>query len=179
MMTISHTRGLTTWPGWMATALLVSASLLVVSGCGSQGPPKPVNFGADIIVTEDLNPDTNGRPSPLMLAVYQLKSADKFQNTADFFSVFDPKGAALSDDLIRREQITLQPGGNRAFETEVDAQTAYIGVVGAFSDLENAQWRSVVEIPEKDLLKRINIFKNERLRISVGERSVDISFDEK
>ena len=72
MLTISHTRGLATWPDWMATALLVSMSLLVVSGCGSQGPPKPVNFGADIFVTEDLNPDTNGRPSPLMLAVYQI-----------------------------------------------------------------------------------------------------------
>ena len=46
------------------------------------------------------NPDASGRASPLMVAIYQLKSIEKFQND-DFFSVFDPRGAAGWDPQAR------------------------------------------------------------------------------
>lgn len=161
--------------GRVAAVVLVALWLVIVGGCGSQGAPKPVAIGTEIVVSPELNPDANGRPSPLMLGIYQLKSPDKFSNE-DFFSVFNPDSTALGEDLLGREQITLQPGGTRTLELEVDPETAYLGVVGAFADLENAEWRSVVEIPEKDPLKRINVFRKQRLTITVMERSVAISF---
>ena len=155
--------------GFLATAMV---SLL---GCGAvPQAPKEIEIGADIVVSDSLNPDANGRPSPMMLAIYQLKNADKFRNE-DFFSVFDPQGLALGADLLRREQVTLQPGGSRSYEAEFDAETVFIGLVGAFSDLENAQWRAVIEIPETGLLKRMNIFSKERLKITIGDRSVAIA----
>jgi type VI secretion system protein VasD len=157
--------------------LLVLVLSVCLGACAAQGPPKPVSFGADITVSAGLNPDSNGRPSPMILGVYQLKSPDKFSN-GDFFSVFDPEGTALGDDLVRREQITLQPGTDRSFETELEPQASFLGIVGAFSDIESAQWRSVVEIPEKNLLKRVNVFKRERLKIVVTERAVDVAFSD-
>jgi type VI secretion system protein VasD len=157
--------------------VLAAACLAILGGCGAKGPPKPVAIDTEVVVSDDLNPDANGRPSPLMLGIYQLKSPDKFSND-DFFSVFNPDSTALGDDLVGREQITLQPGGTRTLELEVDPEAAYLGVVGAFADLENAEWRSVVEIPEKDLLKRINVFSKQRLTITVMERSVTISFSD-
>ena len=153
-------------------ALAASAALLLLSGCAAK-PPKDIEFGADIVVSENLNPDASGRASPLMVAIYQLKSIEKFQND-DFFSVFDPRGAALGDDLLRREQMMLQPGANQTLEAQFDPETAYIGLVGAFSDLENAQWRDFVEIPEQSLRSKISIFKNKRLKILVEEHSVSI-----
>ncbi len=153
-------------------ALATSAALLLLSGCAAK-PPKDIAFGADIVVSENLNPDASGRASPLMVAIYQLKSIEKFQND-DFFSVFDPRGAALGDDLLRREQMMLQPGANQTLEAQFDPETAYIGLVGAFSDLENAQWRDFVEIPEQTLRSKISIFKNKRLKILVEEHSVSI-----
>ena len=68
----------------------------------------------------------------------------------------------------------LQPGESSSFEAVIEASAEYIGVVGAFSDIENSQWRAVIEIPEKGLMDRINVFKGERLRIVVEERSVSI-----
>ncbi len=155
-------------------AVAIGAALVVLSGCAAK-PPKDIEFSADIVVSENLNPDANGRASPLMLAIYQLKSVEKFQND-DFFSVFDPRGGALGDDLLRREQMMLQPGASRLLEAQFDPETAYIGLVGAFSDLENAQWRDFVEIPEESLRSKVNIFKNQRLRIVVGDHSVSIMF---
>jgi type VI secretion system protein VasD len=108
-----------------------------------------------------------------LLAIYQLKSAENFRNK-DFFTVFDPQGVNLGSDLLRREELTLQPGESSSFEAVIEASAEYIGVVGAFSDIENSQWRAVIEIPEKGLMDRINVFKGERLRIVVEERSVSI-----
>jgi type VI secretion system protein VasD len=103
--------------------------------------------------------------------VYQLKSDEGFLNK-DFFSVFDPAGAALSADLVAREQITLQPGGSREFQAPFGADTKFVGVVGAFSDLERAEWRAVVAVPDADVLRQ------KRLRISVLDRAVAISIGE-
>ncbi len=157
---------------------VLAVTLVGFCGCGAiPQAPKEIKIGADIVVSGSLNPDANGRPSPMLLAIYQLKNADKFRNE-DFFSVFDPQGVALGDDLLRREQMTLQPGGSRSYEAEFDAETVFIGLVGAFSDLENAQWRAVIEIPETGLLKRMNLFNKQRLQITIGDRSVAIAIGE-
>lgn len=163
--------------GWaiFATLLWVLAG---VAGCGAMPEkPKAMELGTDIEVSPELNPDASGRPSPMVLAIYQLKSADGFLNK-DFFSVFDPEGGALAADLIRRDQVMLQPGTNQSFDAEIDREAAFIGLVGAFSDLDQAQWRAVVQVPDKSLLKRINPFGGERLRIAVGARSVAVSLGE-
>ena len=156
----------TRWLGWVGVAV-------VLAGCASGGAPKTVNFDADVLVAEGLNPDTNGRPSPLMIAVYQLKSADNFNNK-DFFAVFDPNGRALGEDLVHREQMTLRPGESKKLAMEFDAEASFIGVVGAFSDIENSKWRALLPLPTQSLMARINVFKDERLQIEVGERTVDI-----
>ena len=62
-------------------------------------PPEDVKLKGNIVAAADSNPDINGRPSPVVIAVYQLKSPDGFLN-GDFFSVYDPKGAALGEDLL-------------------------------------------------------------------------------
>jgi type VI secretion system protein VasD len=156
-------------------AIACYLAAIVLAGCGSSGGAPPVvNIGTDVEVSDALNPDPSGRPSPLVLVIYQLKSADDFRNK-DFFSVFDPQGAALGTDLLNREQITLQPGVSQSLNAEFDVQAEYVGVVGAFSDIENSQWRAVMELPEKKMMDRINVFKEKRLLIEVGERSVSIS----
>ncbi|MFV2089709.1 MAG: type VI secretion system lipoprotein TssJ [Pseudomonadales bacterium] len=158
-------------------SLVLLLSAVVLTGCGSGGGAPPViEVGTDVEVAAALNPDPSGRPSPMVLVIYQLKSADDFRNK-DFFSVFDPKGIALGTDLLHREQITLQPGVNQSLESEFDVQTEYVGVLGAFSDIENSRWRAVIELPENKMMDRINVFRDKRLLITVGERSVSISVD--
>lgn len=133
---------------------------------------KTVKVKVALTAAEDLNPDFQGRPSPVNLIVFQLKSADAF-NTLDFFSLFDPEAAALGGDMLSRTQMLLQPGEVREWEADFEKETRFVGVIAAFRDIENAQWRSVVELPEKGLIGRF--FKKNKLRITVDSLAVSVA----
>lgn len=158
----------------VARLLLWLGALALLGGCGSAPPPPPappIVLTAEITVADDLNPDAAGRSSPLLLAIYQLKNAEGFLNK-DFFAVFDPAGGALGGDSIVREQLTLQPGGSRIYTAEFASDARFIGVAAAFSDLENAEWRAVVEVPDAEVLR------NSPVRITVGGNMVAIAMGE-
>lgn len=113
-----------------------------------------VKVKGQISASAQLNPDYQGRPSPIVLILFQLKSAETFKN-ADFFSLYDPDSHVLGGDLIGRSQMMLQPGEMRPFEAEFDEAARYIGVVAAFRDIEKAEWRGLVELPQKGFFKHL------------------------
>src|SRR5262245_51811824 len=90
--------GLAGASGWAWLALAVLCAVWLRSG--AQAAAK-VKVKGTITATADLNPDFRGRPSPVVLIVFQRKSADTFKN-ADFSSLFDPKAPVLGGDLIGR-----------------------------------------------------------------------------
>jgi type VI secretion system protein VasD len=114
----------------------------------------------------DLNPDPGGRPSPVVVRVYQLRSPGAFQN-ADFFALYDNEIATLGQNLITpAEEFQLQPDESREYKTELDLATKYLGVIAAFRDLENARWRAFVKLPDK---------KKVRLKIKLESLAVSVS----
>jgi type VI secretion system protein VasD len=123
--------------------LLFAWSLTALSGCGSS----PTRIEANIVAAEDLNPDFNGRASPLVVRLYQLKSPVAFNN-ASFFALYDSDAAALGEDLQGKEEIELKPGDNLEIERELQPQTHFIGFLAGYRDIENASWRAVAEVPE-------------------------------
>jgi len=146
---------------WPLAALLAA---LLVAGC--QDKPVNVRMDGNILAALDINPDNNGRPSPTVVRVYQLKSADAFQK-ADFFSLFDQEKSLLGENLIAREEMDLRPGEKREFKRDMKPETRYVGVVAAFRRINDARWRSIVRIPEK--VKSVNLaIKLTRLGVSVG-----------
>jgi type VI secretion system protein VasD len=113
-----------------------------------------------------LNPDPGGRPSPVVVRVYQLRSPGAFQN-ADFFPLYDNEIATLGQNLITpAEEFQLQPDESREYKTELDLATKYLGVIAAFRDLENARWRAFVKLPDK---------KKVRLKIKLESLAVSVS----
>lgn len=146
------------------------AVVLALTGCA--GAPKPIEVEGNISAAAELNPDYNGRSSPVVIRVYQLRSASAFQ-TADFFTIYDEESAALGKDLIFREELELQPGESREYKREMDPETRFVGVLAAFRDVEASTWRSMAEIPEK---KFYEFFKDNKLFIKLGSDSVTVSF---
>src|SRR5262245_62038716 len=51
--------------------------VLVMAGCLSN-PPKPSNVKLTLRAAADVNPDGNGRPSPVVVRIYQLKTDTAF-----------------------------------------------------------------------------------------------------
>ena len=112
-------------------------------------PPEPTRVVLEIEAAGDINPDLQGRPSPLILRIFQLKSDAAF-NGADFFSLYEKDDSVLGSDLIRKEEITLKPNDKKTLFFEPSADARVVGVFGAFRNYGQAQWRaSITVLPNK------------------------------
>lgn len=128
----------------LALGLAVGASVgPLLGGCASA--PKPTQVSGRLQAADNVNPSVSKRPSPLLVRVYELKSATAF-NGADFVALFQRDQAELGADLVGREEIMLNPGESRPITKTLAPETRFIGVFAAYRDLERARWRAVVAI---------------------------------
>src|SRR5262245_41026995 len=98
---------------WFARLLPLACSLALAVGCGSS---PPLLRGA-IKVDTRVNPDRGGRPSPIVVRIYELKSVAAF-NGADFFSLYDKEQETLGSELIGREEYQLHPAETRQYRRQ-------------------------------------------------------------
>lgn len=126
-------------------ALLALAGTLLAACSSAPKPPPPTIVSASFVAAPDLNPDSSGRPSPLVVRVYELKALSAF-NDADFFSLWDGDQKVLAADLNAREEMVLRPGDSNAMTRNTKAETRFIGVVAGYRDLERAAWRASVAV---------------------------------
>jgi type VI secretion system protein VasD len=148
--------------GWKCAALACLA--FVLAACAG-GPPKPAQVTGTIQASAQVNPSTSKRPSPVLLRIYELKSAAYFNN-ADFMSLYQRDQTELSTDLLGKDEFVLAPGESKSFAKTLTPETRFLGVVAAFRDLEHSRWRSVVAIQPG---------KKQQVVIQAGELSVDAS----
>jgi type VI secretion system protein VasD len=150
-------------------AVLVCAVLAVV-GCAAK-PPKPVVAKALVLASPTVNPDATGRPSPVVVRVYQLRGDAEF-NGADFFAVFDHEKETLGASLIMREERTLNPGEKAEFDLPVSPEARFVGAVAAFRDIRSTRWKALAGAPEKSLLK---VLSKNRVTIRIDQGTVTVS----
>ncbi|OAJ58741.1 type VI secretion system-associated lipoprotein [Paraburkholderia ginsengiterrae] len=108
-------------------------------------PPPPQLVDVALEAAPGLNPDTSGRPSPVVVRLYQLKSAGKFAN-ADFFALFDHDATLLGADLLAREDLDIAPAANRTVVLERAKDARQFAVLAAYRDVDSAHWRAVVDV---------------------------------
>jgi type VI secretion system protein VasD len=108
-------------------------------------PPKPSIAELSFVIDANVNPDASGRPSPVVVRIYELKSLAAF-NRADFFSLYEKDREQLGPDLVNRDELPLMPGGKPQALTTLKSDTRYLGIVVAFRDIERARWRASTPI---------------------------------
>jgi type VI secretion system protein VasD len=137
----------------------------MLSGCGffkkkekpPPPPPEPTRVIIEFEATGDINPNPEGRPSPLYLRIYQLKAYAVFEG-ADFFSLYDRDEEIMARDLVGKEEILLKPNEKRTVFYEVADDTGAIGLLGLFMDYENARWKAVAGVqPNKTTVIRTHV----------------------
>jgi type VI secretion system protein VasD len=135
--------------GWRHAKLAVQCLIVAagVAACASPPPPppKPTVIQATIDARPSTNPDARGRPSPVVMRFYELKSLAAF-SSGDFFSLFDRDKETLAAEMVAREEFQLSPGEQKPFERKLQPETRYIAVVAAFRDLDRAQWRASMPV---------------------------------
>ena len=148
-------------PQWgYAVVGFLTVSLL--NACGSATPPL---LQGTIKVDQGTNPDLNGRASPVVVRVYELRSPAAFSG-ADFFSLFEKESETLAGDLVGREEYDLRPAETRPYRRQLQPDTKFIGVVAAFRDLEHSRWRQVAAVPAE---------KQSAIAIGIEARAVTVT----
>lgn len=123
----------------VALALLLP---LLVAACGG---PSPTSLSVDVTASGQLNPNADNQPSPTVVRLYDLKSADTFSN-ATFNDLFYKDAATLGGDMLGRKEIEMLPGQTMHFKRDAELGTKYVGVIAGFRSLQGLSWRASMPV---------------------------------
>jgi type VI secretion system protein VasD len=126
--------------------LLVLPGLVALGGCGGGTPSvKTTSLEFAIEADQEINPNENGEPSPIVLRVYELKTKSAFEQ-ASFFELLDSDTTKLGTDLVAKREFEVKPGDKSTFTRDSPSDAKHIGVIAGFRQIDTATWRSVVDI---------------------------------
>ncbi len=130
---------------WFIRCASVISLMCVHTSCSlgltSDSPPDPTRLEAVIEVSANINPDTQNRPSPLVVRVYELASASGFNN-ADFFDLYD-EAATVQTNILGRDEFTVMSLDKLSVERKLHPSTRFIGVIAAYREIDETAWRAV------------------------------------
>jgi len=131
-------------------ALTALATLMLLAGCSSLSPYSQITkVNLKLTASDQLNPDLNGRPSPIVVRLFELKHPVSFEN-ADFFSLYERAKETLAPDMVASEEMELRPGETVELKLSVEKGSRYVGVLAAYRDLSDTQWRYTLEVTPLD-----------------------------
>jgi len=124
---------------------------VTLTACGSMGPSphgqrEPTELELFIEASDRLNPDPQGRAAPILLRIYELRSADAFQE-ADFFALYLRDRATLGGEILMVDQFILRPGQVQVLQRRSNPETRYIGILAGYRDLPISTWRAIHRLP--------------------------------
>jgi type VI secretion system protein VasD len=121
---------------------------LVLSGCAHtrvrcEFPPP---FHLKLQASHRLNPDAAGRSLPTLVRVLQLGNTARFEK-ADFSALWDRPEEVLGTDLIRSDELTVDPGEASDHWYRCESKATHVAVVAMFREPAGTFWRSAVPLP--------------------------------
>ncbi|MEE5067451.1 type VI secretion system lipoprotein TssJ [Pseudomonas alliivorans] len=145
--------------------LAALTALVVLAGCSTLSPYSHVTkLNLKLTASDQVNPDLNGRPSPVVVRLFELKHPVAYEN-ADFFSLYERAKESLAPDMVASEELELRPGETVELKLSLQEGSRYVGVLAAYRDLPDSRWRytlqvTPVEITDADLTLDQNGIRN-------------------
>jgi type VI secretion system protein VasD len=135
------------------TTLTTVVTTLLLAGCTTLSPFSTMTkLALTLTASDQLNPDLNGRPSPVVVRLFELRHPVAFENS-DFFSLYERARETLSPDLLSSEELELRPGETVELKLDIAGGGRYVGVVAAYRDLPQARWRYTLPVTAAQLNK--------------------------
>src|SRR5690606_14472446 len=129
----------------MLRIALTALVLVTLAGCALKQNPPVTRIDLHLTGSDRLNPDLHGRPSPIVLRLYELKNPVTFEH-AEFFSLYQQPQETLALDLIAHEELELRPGQSQELNLLTTAEGTYRGVLAAYRNLPDARWQQVLPL---------------------------------
>ncbi|MCX7059121.1 MAG: type VI secretion system lipoprotein TssJ [Proteobacteria bacterium] len=158
----------------VGSVIVVVALAALAGGCASKPPappppPPPVVMSLAVHLASDGNPDGEGRASPVVVRIYQLRSEDAFKGL-DLEALYYRDKDALAADLVARDEWTLRPGEAHDSKWQLAPEVRAIAVVGALRSYRAVPWR--VSIP---VLPATNLATAQRsVQVEIGRDGVHL-----
>ncbi|MEX0731302.1 MAG: type VI secretion system lipoprotein TssJ [Aquisalimonadaceae bacterium] len=169
---------------WRST-LIVFGCVVLLAACASS--PEPDAVKGQIVVGPHLNPNMEGRPSPVYLRVYQLKDREPFMD-ASLQDLLMRDTDTLGGALLSRDSFELCPvetsAGDRSdcqgeqmkITLDIYPDVRFLAVMAEFFDVNDpsSQWRAVTELPREGFW---DFIRSKSFTISLERSRVDVRFD--
>ncbi len=149
--------------------LFIIIIAIFFTGC-SLFQPIPNTFNIAINADAKVNPDRDGRSSPVVLRIYELAS-DKSFNSQEFFDLYDKDKEVLEKSFIKKQEMELNPNESRKINFVLDSKTKYIGFMVAFQDIESAKWRETIKV-EKRYPTGVPVYKLQGLTVDLQKNKI-------
>lgn len=156
--------------------LLFAAAMLLLTACQSDKSTFGGYFDLDtdlkieFKVDSNINPDEFGRPSPLFIRMYELKS-NKMLKNADFLDIYENDKEKLGADLVASHKLKrFKPGENRVEQFVLDPETRFVGLYAEFLNFKQAKYKLTIPVVTNNVIRNSVV-----IRIS-GD---DLIFNEK
>ena len=148
----------------LACIVIASCYLSACSFWGDGVPTAEINIDS----AQYLNPAVNGRTSPVVLTIYQLKNKSVFKST-DYSALATNSSQVLGGDLLDKSVVEVRPGSHIHISQPLTVDIKYIGVTAAYRDIDKATWRKVIAVDiTKNKTSKIDInLESEALNVSI------------
>src|SRR5690625_4278284 len=114
--------------GRWTLGLYVALLAIVLSGCAITRNIVAPYAKVEMVGVQTLNPDADGRPSPLSVLVMELSSRTVF-DSLDFDAAFTNGETVLGDDLLSFSEHVILPGQRLEHKIELSRSANYVAIV--------------------------------------------------
>ncbi|WP_290648307.1 type VI secretion system lipoprotein TssJ [Aquisalimonas sp.] len=175
----------------LARGLLAVVCALLLAACASGSEERPDAVDGRIVVLPGLNPNIEGRPSPVRIRVYQLSDRDAFMD-ASLRELLARDQEALGGALLSRDAFELCPlemednaaeyaglrcqGEELAVTLDIYPDVRFLAVMAEFYDVQDpaSQWRAVTEVPREGFW---DFMRSNSFTITLDRSRVAVEFD--
>lgn len=141
---------------------------LFLTACSSK-TENNVDFRYLISASADINPDIEGRPSSVIVRVYQLTNKINFES-ANYNELFESNHNALGTEFITLNEYFVDPNSKNDVDLQISENAKYIGVVVGYRSVDMVTWRTIKAVPEKSFWRGAGLeIKVEKLSVRVIE----------
>jgi type VI secretion system protein VasD len=134
--------------------LWTAISVLLLASCSSNGimGDGVIDLTLKITVAGDVNPDENGRASPVFVQIIELRDTNSFKD-ADYLSLYQDARSELGAAFIHSTEIgPMFPNSTRTEKLRLNTVATAVGFLGEFNRYSEIQTSQSIELkPGKDI----------------------------